>query len=442
MVTQVPVQRVRSTDELKDYFKVSSIRYNKSNNLVFANYGTYSLPNKGYRKAMVDYKPTLSNGLVRQNPMSVRSVRCNATSGKIINYGWSQDKQYHVIDGPACGFYFYDVGIRPTSDLMNVSPATGFSLSEGQNVLQEALAKCNESDFALNEYLLEWKQTLQLLRNPLKTVIDAHRTLRKWFGHDSWIYSPQGRSMPGAVILSFRTRREISIKRASKWLVEEASSRWLQYRYGIMPAVLDITKVLNRLASGDPMHAPIQFKKARHVLSSVSTNITHQRNVDLTTLLFKGKRVDEESYHAHQMFRPVAKVGWAYSVGLHPLQMFNVIWNAIPWSFTVDWLFCVDRWLKAVAFNPYIEFVGNCVTHRISTKYDIELDSSWAASYGPSCQSKLDYYQVGTLYREEARREINLPCSRMLFTTMKWSSVKNLLTGLSLIIQPILNKRS
>lgn len=397
---------------------------------------------KGSIQTMIDYKPVIYEGPPRLNEMAVKSVRGNSTITKLVATN-STGTRGHSLEGPICGaapsfFYDYD-------EIVNLSAAIDFNMSYADRALQKAYAKLNEPDFAASEYILEWSQVFALLKDPLRTLVKQRKLLKRWFDADAWVYSPHSSRYPGQTILSFRTRRELHVGKASKLLVAEAGNRWLQYRYGIAPLAKDISEVFNMFfAGGLPVMPAMRRTKARYTVKSEDVFSEFPAIIDSFPVIFGRRQQKSEFYAAELFWRPDGEVDWAWRLGVHPYQWASVLWNGIPFSFVADWAINVDQWLKSIAMNPYKKLLGNCVTHRISNRNTIQLKKVSQQYYYPTTVIKPSQASIGVLNSEYCRRVINLPAPKRVQFSCDWTKLKNIFTGLALILSPILgkNKRS
>lgn len=439
---RVPRQRIRSRDELGyvPFPPVAILSKNSSGIVTSTAYVNTGLKvQRGSRKWISDFHPIARTDPPR-NLTTIRSFRRNALTAT-IEARHPKEKYYFqdaVFTGPialiAMGAAFN------TASMADISSGVGFDTAQAQKALIKAIAKVNEADIQLNEYLVEWKQVLNLLKDPMRTMIKFHSTLERWTRRSAWIWSPRGENYPGAVLINMRTRKELSLKSASTGLIAEASQRWLQYRYGIVPLAMDITTVMSLWERRfSLLTTPVKEKKARETLSKLRTEYQITTAHAPFSLVWKVVDTSGEFYSAIQPYSIVGEVPNSYRVGLHPSQWLNVIWNAIPYSFVGDWFINVDQYLTYCRSPSWIKLYGNQVTHKVYRKVTLRLVSAVMTSYGTQCTISGD--TVGTLVSESMRREIDLEWPKTALSSYAWKSLKNALTGLALVIQPIVNKR-
>lgn len=92
----------------------------------------------------------------------------------------------------------------------------------------------------------------------------------------------------------------------------------------------------------------------------------------------------------------------------------SIIWNAIPWSFVVDWVISVQRWLKdrkTINMKPQVNvhrYLWSWTRHQRTAVYFWSTAAQGSgATYNPSIP---DTY-LPTLYESTYRRDVELPAS-------------------------------
>ena len=431
-----PRLRVRSDDDTWGYEYTKPpvyITYNANSTKTYSS-GAAITVRTGTKKTIIDYKPIVHLGPPRLNPVQIKSVRTNS-SPVVWNTVGRVGRQAVRWDGPLVGSFIPLA--RQYAASTDTIERVAFSTSVAEEVLQKAMAKLNDPSIAANEYLFEYMQVARLLKDPFRTSVSLAKILRRWTKSDAWIYSPRGQYTSGAVILSFRTRRELSLKKASKALIEEASRRWLQYRYGIVPLYSDISTIVGQMIDGElpSINQLRMFKqKARIFVTRASGTNNLSLRIGPYSVTAMEHWVERDFYTANIFFqkRGLPSPLWRY--GIHPRQWLTALWNGTPFSFVGDWFINVDQWLKAITVNPYVSIRGNCVTRKISLWSDFTERTVHVAAYGPEAIPLPHILGTSMLRSDAIRREINLPYSRDIFFSVNWSSLKNILTGLALIL--------
>ena len=130
----------------------------------------------------------------------------------------------------------------------------------------------------------------------------------------------------------------------------------------------------------------------------------------------------------------------AMGINLNP----TIIWNAIPWSFVVDWVFSVGKWLdqsKVINMEPQVSvhrYLWSWTRHRRTSTYFRSTSTPQSGNYWQP--AIVDTY-LPTLYETTYRRDIELPTS----TTSLFGSGLNaveLSLGVALANTPVRRPRN
>jgi hypothetical protein len=113
-------------------------------------------------------------------------------------------------------------------------------------------------------------------------------------------------------------------------------------------------------------------------------------------------------------------------VNLNP----QIIWNAIPWSFVVDWVLGVSQWLgsrKVLNMEPVVNISRYLWSYKHSRKTLVELNSTGALNGFP-----MTHIDMPVLYEEAYRRDIGIPATNSFLTSELTS--KEVTLGVALAI--------
>lgn len=324
-----------------------------------------------------------------------------------------------------------------------------FNWSEAARALQKAQAKAYSAEVQTNEYFVEWRQTLRLLKDPFRTIMRFHRVLERWAKRDAWIYLPQGsvdrfgrylivnKPPTGGILMSFRTRRTMNLEQAPEQLIQAAANRWLQYRYGIAPLVKDIEYIMSRWVDPTPATG-LLAAKARSTVEDFSQEKEHTVWMYPWVLRFRCKYTRQDFYSAKQWY-DADEPPISYRLGMHPTQFTQIVWNALPWSFVADWVVNIDQWLTANMDVPWIRLRGNTVTHKRSERLEVRCVRATEVN------SELDATIIGSPIAvkvfEAITRQCDLPRAQEPVLSRAWYSAKNAITALALIYQPLIKRK-
>lgn len=215
-----------------------------------------------------------------------------------------------------------------------------------QYVLQKTLAKLHASDFDLGTNLGELRETLDMLRNPLKGIRDFLRR-------------------------SSRQKSE-SVRRYSKRLTDASSSTWLEYRYGIRPLISAVSDAIELYEKGfkEKLLDKMYRKKSRILLPSAGS-VTYD-SVDFNA--FRGRRmisVSTESFMVGKCYYKYTQLPTVYErLGIDMSALPGIAWELTRMSFVWDWFFGVGNWIESLRAEIDRDILGISVSHKVVQKIE------------------------------------------------------------------------
>lgn len=335
---------------------------------------------------------------------------------------------------------------RGLSGIPNEGGVIGSPISFDDDIareaVQRAVAKIKDSDLNFGEYTVEALQVFRLLVDPLRTVMRYHRLLERWTRRNNWIWIPRasyrrfhsgnsGYAVPvGDVLMSMRTKEELtvdSLDRGSQAMLHAAANRWLQYRYGIMPLISDLTCIIGGLAERE-FGPGWQVKGARIWVShpqKVRTEYTQR--ISVADITWNCVYQHGLHYTAKQFYKLDRMPPLSYQLGVHPSQWLRVLWNATPWSFVADWWLNVDRALLAATEMPGLKLGPNHVTAK---QFDVGTATIKRAVYtgSPYPPIRVTNNPVARKGMEKVNRHLNITNANGVLYSNAWRKLKNKLT--------------
>lgn len=151
--------------------------------------------------------------------------------------------------------------------------------------------------------------------------------------------------------------------------IDEATSRWLEWRYGWGPMVMDIVSALKAL------------NKQREIRRfMVRGSAKDEKTRSYTTTSVKG--YGTHTFRVDVSHSRTARAYVLYEVSNEPLarlQDFGVFdfpasaWELLPWSFVVDWFVPVGDWIKALTPKIGVNILasGSSMRENIAVKRTI-----------------------------------------------------------------------
>lgn len=213
--------------------------------------------------------------------------------------------------------------------------------------LNLALANVNEASAEVGVMLMELKQTLDLIRHPLRSLV---KNLGK-------------------------LARARNMRRRLSGVATTAADAHLMTRYGIIPLISDIVALQFSLASvvRKDVHA---LRRNRGTIETASDFVyqdgTYAYGSQFCrryTTIVTTKTVTGVVYYQHLLgMEGLSKLS---KFGVSPEQLLTIGWELIPYSFVVDWFLNVGTWLRAISPNHSILKKGACVSQKTEITWTI-----------------------------------------------------------------------
>lgn len=440
-----PHMRVRSRDE-ESYLALPQISWQMNNGPVYKHPPSGWFVWTGIKRAMTDYTP-----IVRLDPpRNVMWANRRSRNSSVASAKYEGKSPQLLVSVPKCkfgalGLYKYPLGLDLTKNL-------SLDLAYVNKALIKVQAKIYSADIQTNEYLFEWKRVFRLLVDPYRTVLRTHRLLERWTRRNAWIWIPNrtlrrcgkgelvSKTPLGGMLMSMRTRKFIDPVGVSNKIFNEACNRWLQYRYGIMPLALDITKVM-----GDWVHPklsiPRRSESARIWVSRTKESSDYIYTTSPCNFKFRVTKETGTFYSVKQWYKILEEPPMSYKLGVHPSQWINALWNGLPWSFVADWVVNIDDYLKATTDVPWIELGPNVCTLKQFERVRSRCSSITYTNY-PYPPLTVDGAAIASAFAEKVARGIDYPRAYQPVMSNAWQTVKNAATALALLPKAELSTRT
>jgi hypothetical protein len=294
-------------------------------------------------------------GVYRVNPYSIVGGEPNLTDQSFsVKYErLSRGVVYHYsceVDGAIlCDAINYAKNATPIPD----------SASYVQLVLQKAQAKVMNADLALGETLGEYKETVNMLRSPLKS-------LRKFLLDD------RSRNWWLLVALWRKDRKTVNrlLGRTGKASAESMSSTWLEMRYGLRPLIMLLQDVIDKVnKKRQSVWDPDKIRRAKSSMVFYRTK-TYDREYAVSAVQIRCKLIVEDTYrvYASVQYRQEKAQSFLDQLGLTPRFLPETIWELSRLSFVVDWIFSIGPWLGTLRWNPNCRILGHTTGVRHTRK--------------------------------------------------------------------------
>lgn len=230
--------------------------------------------------------------------------------------------------------------------------------------------------------------------------------------------------------------------RVGRYVLKEASSNFLQWKFAILPLISDIKalmramsateKALNRLISQEgrvqSKHFAWRWSEFNDSESLSDWSSLKDRYNDLWSGVRWGRRVIhnpttfhaqiEYNYNYTQYQREHARVlAFLDATGLH--QSVNIIWNALPWSFVIDWVVGVNRYLDQFtvgALEPRINILRYLWSVKRSRQIFVTRQTRYDTGFA-SGTVDTNVVSLPPVSQSAYRRTVGLPSSSSISTS-------------------------
>lgn len=303
--------------------------------------GTWSETSTGYKnlgvsQVVYDNKtPHFTPGHLRISPVDMRKFVGLSTPSdwywKSTVYGWNDSAW--------------------TGDVASLNANPPSSLTVGVSIdpilkdlaYTKALARCSEPDLDLGMVIAEYSETMAMLKRPLKPLV---------------------RKM-GELSNSVSRKRKSSKRRGN--LEDAMADGWLVARYGVIPLISDVSKIIQRLSEIRIHYESTLERRKGSVYSAKTVESVQIEGYSSHRARWKIEVTETDATYCGLYFKNL--ITHAESFGISVFDLPAMAWERIPYSFVVDWAFNFGDWLRAMQPEPAIEMLSGYITRKKETIY-------------------------------------------------------------------------
>lgn len=295
-------------------------------------------------------------------------------------------------------------------------------------VLAKAFSAIREADVQLANYVIELPQLISSLANPFQLLYKFGSIMHKWYKKDGLypILCPDG-----WVRHFSRPNKVFSPKKLSKTSLREASNRWLELQFGLLPAWDDTMGIIEEIDNLIETEDKVNFGKGGYRDNQQKVAGRGFTNIYDATIHYTWQYERYSSYTSKVYFKHLVEMGRMSRMGLTPNNIFDILWEATPWSFVVDWVYGIGDWLHTLQKLPQVHLYGNYVTRIDTIKLFVRLTHAQFVSYIKPANGTY-------VYRNVSRgRTVNHTLPAYPQPNLRWFNVTRSLNALSLVIQKL-----
>lgn len=283
----------------------------------------------GYSSIDSVYTGRFVPGIFRANPVVIKKSFGHCTPDRLVYRLTTDARSTRTYEGMLCRS---KVSINPPDVEYWDTIIANYSRNKAQAKLLKGRAD-------LGVFVGELGETLRMLRNPLKELVDL---FAKW--------------------------RNPKFKNSFA-LADSMNNFWLKYKFGILPLIKDIQDIRtlfeNEVVKSNNGLFAVHARKDH--ISSSTTSYGEIGFYDILFQAFLKEDIDLVSYSS--VYSRMVAEGLLNSksrdFGLSGAQMPRVLWQLVPYSFVVDWAVDFSSWLLAIAPKLHADFMGACTSQKL-----------------------------------------------------------------------------
>lgn len=299
-------------------------------------------------------------------------------------------------------------GADPRVDIPNITAVHSLNtqpwdgrLYAGVYAAFMSAARDGSAEWGMN--LLQWRQSYKMLVHYLQLAADAHSKLKRTYKRGiGWLNNHPNESLKSVghrrrrALARFRRNASDRRIKAELRILDEASGALLAYRYGVAPLMSDIAATAHVLS--EESDQSVQLRKTAFTgWGGQWGKITYMGD---SSMDFKGtERCTLRGNCA------VSNPNLLLANRLGIINPQTWIWDAIPWSFVVDWWFPIGTFLSNFTASVGLSFTDVSVTR---TRDGSGTLSKWNMSE-TSYQGKPQHDQLHFVAKRKERSAGSLP---------------------------------
>lgn len=333
------------------------------------------------------------------------SFRRLQASGGIVNTGMSSDMdEYtwanvsftntevspepgrHIETGTGEHGSFMELAVPTLGLFAKSAPKDGMVLAAQQLAAIQARTNMSKIDVQALVAIAERKKTLELIVDLTKTAGTLLTTILRGPRTGSTMLTEFTRTLKGTAYNPNVFRTKGVPRTENTTVLQGITSRWLQYRYGIIPVVMDIQgliKALKRKAT-----TPRQTVRGRSVRYSHWAEEESYYFSGSGTAFYDYNHDHKVTARAYCMIEADLKHASARSFGITEIPL--AVWELVPFSFVYDWFQNIGNWLEALTPKLGINILAEGVSF-LSEYNLVRVVRAWSPATSGASMSSVGY---------------------------------------------------
>lgn len=273
-------------------------------------------------------------GTFRANPCIMREMRASATQGYAESNKWWVGWYYRLTGH----FWYQCCQVNPSFEMSELDE---YNTNEASLAIVKTQAKLREAEWNAFVALGELKETIELLRNPLKCLRDS---LQNFLNNKG------------------RFRRTVFVG-------DTLTGSWMTYRYAIVPLISDVIAAAKLLKKKlEQIEGMQRISGGQRVdLPKIGSCSYTDGNSGFTWQMAYDRQMYRLTVHHVYFERMLMSTNefLARALGFDLPSLATNLWELVTRSFVIDWVFAVGDWLAAITPDPKLVYLGNCTSQKI-----------------------------------------------------------------------------
>jgi hypothetical protein len=217
--------------------------------------------------------------------------------------------------------------------------------------IRQATERFNSPNLMGGVAAFEGLQTLRMLASPMKG-------LQKLASHWVSVAKARAKGVKGR-------------NTSNKKLLDALSETWLEYRYGIMPLIYDLSALIEGYRSRRIEYNTLNGKSSLTVTDFPVRNQYTDWILNVRFLFEERRKIvaKAKTVLAYRDNLQASPWEWAlWQNGFSPSQLPQAVWELVTLSFVVDWFIDVGGFITSLQHNPVRDFLAQCTSYKEVTE--------------------------------------------------------------------------
>lgn len=426
----MPLNRLRQTDQCFKHMLVCPL-LTKSDNKLFSTYSAVldKPAGGGYKQMVYDFHERSADRFAKQNARNIANLRLlpplhEVQMSKLVYSCASKDVTYTLTDKQpsfkakmvganlALSAWIGNLTIKPPSSI-------GFITVDDKvasYLLQRAYSKMSSAEYDFGVTVGEVAETAAMLAAPLsgitKLSVKALAGVRAIYKHGTTTciqIAKNATARESRRLLATTRKHPID---TSLRIVDETANHWLAYKFGVLPFVEDVGKVIQFAQDGVAPMFGLRVARVKGWKTDTTSSDLNNLQYVSTWLAFTVSSVQRtiDRHYLGLYWRDrncVPLIQFAETIGFAPWQLPSLAYELIPLSFVVDRFIDIKSFVRGNIGSLSKDTFGAFCTRKRSTTYSNFVQSITLRVVSAPNSMTADNQLIATAQYDQMHRTIN-----------------------------------